>query len=162
MQNAKDSFYLTLRARLAAVNPERTMLLRGTLRPGILVEEAEAPMATLPSDVFVLRWLGLGIDMDLSTAMAAAECEILYTTCGTQAFGGLDRGRMLSAMDAEATAILQPFYSPKINSSVQPAATMQTQVFWDEPAFMPVSVQRDRLTRSVKVVVYSYQEQGEQ
>jgi hypothetical protein len=42
MQNAKDSFYIALRTRLAALNPERTILLRGTKRPGILVEEAEA------------------------------------------------------------------------------------------------------------------------
>jgi hypothetical protein len=161
MQNAKDSFYLALRTRLAAINPERTVLLRGTLRPGILVEEAEAPAAQLPCDVFVLRWVWLGADMDLSTAMAAEECEILYSTCGTQAFGGLDRGRMLSAMDEEVLAMLQPFYTPKINYSVQPPSAMQTQVFWDEPAFAPVNIQRDRLSRSVKVMVYSYQEQGE-
>ena len=43
MQNAKDSFYMALRTRLAAINPERTILLRGAARPGILVEEAEAP-----------------------------------------------------------------------------------------------------------------------
>ena len=107
MQNAKDSFYLALRTRLAAINPERTVLLRGALRPGILVEEAEAPLQrNCPPDVFVLRWLGLGVDMDLSSAMAAEDCEILYSTCGTQAFGGLDRGRMLSAMDEEVMAML--------------------------------------------------------
>ncbi len=38
---------------------------------------------------------------------------------------------------------------------------MLTQVFWDEPAFGPVMVQRDQLSRSAKVMVYSYQEQGE-
>jgi hypothetical protein len=161
MQNAKDSFYLALRTRLAAINPDRTVLLRGALRPGILVEEAEAPTAALPTDVFVLRWLAFGADMDLNSAMAAEECEILYVTCGTQAFGGLDRGRNLSAMDEEILAMLQPFYTPKMNYSVQPATTMQTQVFWDEPTFAPISIQRDRLSRSVKVMVYSYQEQGE-
>lgn len=161
MQNAKDSFYLALRARLAVINPERTVLLRGALRPGILVEEAEAPVAQPPTDTFVVRWLGLGIDMDLSSTMAADECEILYSTCGSQAFGGLDRGRMLSAMDEEVMAMLQPFYTPKLNYSVQPATTMQTQIFWDEPAFAPINVQRDRLSRSAKVLVYSYQEQGE-
>jgi hypothetical protein len=161
MQNAKDSFYLALRTRLATINPERTVLLRGALRPGILVEEAEAPAAQLPSDVFVLRWLGLGADLDLSSAMAAGECEILYGTCGSQAFGGLDRGRMLSAMDEEVLAMLQPFHTPKSNYSAQPATVMQTQVFWDEPTFAPINIQRDRLSRSVKVMIYSYQEQGE-
>lgn len=161
MQNAKDSFYLALRNRLAAINPERTVLLRGALRPGIFVEEAEAPSAQLPVDAFVLRWLGLGVDMELNAAMSAEECEILYSTCGTQAFGGLDRGRMLSAMDAELIAMLQSFSTPKFNYSVQPAVAMQTQIFWDEPTFAPINVQRDRLTRSVKVMIYSYQEQGE-
>lgn len=55
MQNAKDSFYMALRTRLATINPERTVLLRGTVRPGILVEEAEAPFNQLPNDVFILR-----------------------------------------------------------------------------------------------------------
>src|ERR1700677_5120758 len=115
MQNAKDSFYMALRTRLVIINPERTILLRGTLRAGILVEEAEAPFNQLPGDVFVLRWLGLGIDVDLASTMAAAECEILYRTCGTQSFGGLDRGRAISAMDEELVAMLQPFYTAKLN-----------------------------------------------
>jgi len=161
MQNAKDSFYMALRTRLTGINPERTTLVRGALRPGILVEEAEAPFSQLPNDVFVLRWLGLGVDLDLGSAMAAAECEILYQTCGTQSFGGLDRGRALSAMDEELVAMLQPFHIPKLNYAATPPAAMLTQVFWDEPAIGPLVAQRDRLSRSAKVMVYSYQEQGE-
>jgi hypothetical protein len=161
MQNAKDSFYMALRARLIVINPERTVLLRGTVRPGILVEEAEAPFSQLQSDVFVLRWLGLGVEMNLDSAMAAEECEILYQTSGTQSFGGLDRGRSLSAMDEELIAMLQPFYTPKLNYIATPPAAMATNVFWDEPALTPLVSQRDQLSRSAKVVVYSYQEQGE-
>jgi hypothetical protein len=161
MQNAKDSFYMALRTRLAAINPERTILLRGTVRPGILVEEAEAPFSQLPNDVFILRWLGLGADLDLASTMVAEQCEIIYQTCGTQSFGGLDRGRSLSVMDKELTAMLQPFYTPKLNYTVTPTATMLTNVFWNEPGFGPAVVQRDRLSRSANVMVYSYQEQGE-
>ena len=161
MQNAKDSFYIALRTRLVAINPSRTILLRGAVRPGILVEDAEAPFAQLPNDVFVLRWLSLGVDFDLASTMAVEECEIVYQTCGTQSFGGLDRGRALSAMDEEFIAMMQPFSTPKLNFTSQPPAAMLTQVFWDEPGFTPVAVQRDRLTRSAKVSVYSYQEQGE-
>ena len=161
MQNAKDSFYMALRTRLATLNPERTTLLRGAVRPGILVEEAEAPFSQLPNDVFVLRWLGLGFDVDLASTMAAEECEIIYQTCGTQSFGGLDRGRLLSEMDKELLAILQPFYTPKLNYTATPPAAMLTQVFWDEPELSPIAIQRDRLSRSAKVMVYSYREQGE-
>ncbi len=34
MQNAKDSFYMALRTRLTAINPERTILLRGSRAAG--------------------------------------------------------------------------------------------------------------------------------
>lgn len=161
MQNAKDSFYMALRSRLATINPDRTVLLRGAVRPGILVEEAEAPFSQLPNDVFILRWLGLGTDVDLASTLAAEECEINYQTCGTQSFGGLDRGRLLSAMDEELLAMIQPFHAAKLNYSVQPPAAMLTNIFWNEPAFTPINVQRDRIGRSAKVLLYSYQEQGE-
>ena len=161
MQNAKDSFYMALRTRITAINPQRTVLVRGTVRPGILVEEAEAPFSQFPNDVFILRWLGLGLDAELPSAMVTAECELFYQTCGTQAFGGLDRGRMLSQMDSELAAMLAPYSTPKVTYSTTPPATMLTQVFWDEPVIAPIVVQRDRLVRSAKVKVYSYQEQGE-
>jgi len=161
MQNAKDSFYMALRTRLTTINPERTTLLRGAVRPGIVVEEAEAPFNQLPNDVYVLRWLGVGVDVDLASTMVAEQCEILYQTCGTQSFGGLDRGRLMSQMDEEVTAMLQPFYTPKLSYTATPPAAMLTQVFWDEPGFSPLTVQRDRLSRSANVMLYSYQEQGE-
>src|ERR1700744_1151205 len=87
MQNAKDSFYMALRTRLVAINPDRIILLRGAVRPGILVEEAEAPFSQLPDDVYILRWLGLGVDVDLASTMVAEECEVIYQTCGSQSFG---------------------------------------------------------------------------
>jgi hypothetical protein len=161
MQNAKDSFYMALRTRLAVINPERTILLRGAVRPGILAEEAEASFNQLPNDVFVLRWLGLGVDFDLGSTMEAEQCEIVYQNCGTQSFGGLDRGRALSEMDEELTAIVQPFHTPKFNYAATPPTAMVTNVFWDEPGFTPIVAQRDRLSRSASIVVYSYQEQGE-
>jgi hypothetical protein len=161
MQNAKDSFYMALRTRLTTINPERTILQRGAVRPGILVEEAEAPFAQLPHDVFVLRWTGLATDMNLASTMAAQQCEIVYQTCGTQSFGGLDRGRALSDMDEELIAMLQPFSTPRLNYTATPPVATLTQVFWDEPAFGPLVSNRDLLGRSISVMVYSYQEPGE-
>src|SRR5579863_1133377 len=111
MQNAKDSFYMALRNRLAALNPERTILIRGAVRPGIVVEEAEASFNQLPTDVFVVRWLGHGVDVDLDSTMVVEECEVLYQRCGCQTFGGFDRGRALSEMDVELLSILQPFHT---------------------------------------------------
>jgi hypothetical protein len=161
MQNAKDSFYMALRTRLSTINSERTILLRGVTRPGIVTEEAEASFSQFPSDLFVLRWIGLGVDANLDSTMMAAQCEILYQTCGTQNFGGLDRGRMLTAMDEELIAMAQPYYTQKYNYTVTPASAMLTNVFWSEPCFGPAIIQRDRLGRTVNFTVYSYQEKEE-
>jgi hypothetical protein len=64
-------------------------------------------------------------------------------------------------MDEELTAMLRPLHTPKLNYTSTPPATMLTRVFWDEPSFAPITIHRDRLSRSAKVMVYSYQEQGE-
>jgi hypothetical protein len=161
MQNAKDSFYMALRTRLTAINPARTVLIRGSIRPGILVEEAEAPLSQTPSDVFILRWLDVGVDADLASPMMAAECEVFYQTLGTQIFGGLDRGRLLSAMDKELLAMLSPMQTPKLSYATDPPKAMLTRVFWEEPVLGPALVQRDGISRSVKLRVYCYLEEGE-
>jgi hypothetical protein len=108
-----------------------------------------------------LRWIGLGVDLNLGSTMVAEQCEIIYQTCGTQSFGGLDRGRSLSEMDEELVAMLQPFHTPNLNYTATPPIALLTQAFWDEPGFGPIAIQRDRLSRSANVTVYSYQEQGE-
>jgi hypothetical protein len=162
MENAKDTFYVTLRNRLAALNPERVVIQRGLQRPGILVEEAEAAAAQMPADVFVLRWTALDIDTQMPAALAQMMCEIHYTTGGTQTNGGLDRGRALSEMDAELLTILNPACALKTDFTQTPAAAMATKVFWGEPQFSPVTTLRERLTRVAKVAVFSFQEQGEQ
>jgi hypothetical protein len=161
MQNAKDSFYLALRNRLTVVNPARTMLLRGVLRPGILVEEAEPYTAKMLPDLFLLRWTGLALNPALPEVLVTMECEIHYVTDGTLTGGGLDRGRMLEQMDAELTAMLTPPSTPKQDSTQTPAVVMQTLVFWGEPVFTASIPTRDRMGRVARVMVYSYQEQGE-
>ncbi len=72
MQNARDTFYVTLRDRLAAVNPARTIVLRGVTRPGVLVEENELVSAYQPVDAFCLR---LGGAQRGSSRFAAAGVD---------------------------------------------------------------------------------------
>jgi hypothetical protein len=64
-------------------------------------------------------------------------------------------------MDEEVLAMIEPFCTPKLNYIATPPAAMLTQVFWDEPVFTPIVVLRDKLSRSARITVYSYQEQGE-
>jgi hypothetical protein len=65
-------------------------------------------------------------------------------------------------MDEELVAMLTPFWTPKLNYTATPAAAMLTNVFWDEPVFGPVTAVRDRLSRTARVVVYSYDESKSQ
>ncbi|HEX4310522.1 MAG TPA: hypothetical protein VHZ25_10880 [Acidobacteriaceae bacterium] len=162
MQNAKDTFYITLRSRLASVNPGRTMTLRATTRPGILVSEAEVPTAQPLLDVFALNWTGMQADLQLPAILAQMTCEIQYCTAGTQTNAGLDRGRALEEMDYEVLKLLYPYSAQKMNFTQNPALSMETMVFWSEPEFGPMTTLRDRLSRMVKVTVFAFQEQGEQ
>jgi hypothetical protein len=161
MENAKDTFYITMRNRLAAMNPQRVMILRGVQRPSILMEEAEAVVPQIPSDAFVLRWADLSVDTQLSSMLVQMTCEFHYSTGGTVTNTGLDRGRALAEMDAELLAMLSPNSTQKMNYAQTPAAAMETMVFWSEPVFLATTTLRERITRVAKVTVYAFQEPGE-
>jgi len=169
MQNARDTFYVTLRDRLAAVNPARTIVLRGVTRPGVLVEENELASATAPVNAFCLRWTGLSVDAQGALPLATMACEISYATDGDSGNGGMDRGRLLSGMDAElvATVSAAPQTVTKMNyvgaaggSGLAPVA-MGTNVFWGDAAFGAAMVNGERLERVATVEVFCYQEAGE-
>ncbi len=169
MQNAKDTFYTTLQARLAAVNPNRTIVVRGVTRPGVMVEENELVAAYAPANAFVLRWAGAHVDTQSTLPLATLTCEVSYATDGNSGNGGMDRGRLLAAMDAElAIAVGQaPQNTLKLNyaglageSGASPAA-MGTNVFWSDVTFGKTVVNGERLERVATIQVYAYQEAGE-
>ena len=66
MQNAKDTFYEMLRGRLAALNPGRTIVLRGVVRPGVLVEENELVSTVVLPDCFRVNWTQAAAPSSLS------------------------------------------------------------------------------------------------
>lgn len=161
MQNAKDTFYLTLRNRLAIVNPGRAMTLRSVTRPGILVEDAEPFTAQPQFDAFALRWTGFHADLHLPSILAQMTCDIHYTTAGTQTCAGLDRGRALAKMDRELLQVLYPYAAQKVNYTQSPAVAMNTMVFWSDPEFSLAVADHDRISRTAKVTVFAFQEANE-
>ncbi|HEY4381212.1 MAG TPA: hypothetical protein VGN01_12755 [Acidobacteriaceae bacterium] len=163
MQNAKDTFYTTLQQRLAALNPSRTLVLRGAVRPGTLVDENELPTAFLPMDAFRLQWTKLAISNGSPLPRIEMECEIHYATDGSQGKGGMDRGRALAAMDAELAAALaaEPHAVPRMNYATAPPTAMATNITWSDPAFAPTTALNERLARVATVTVFAYQEAGE-
>jgi hypothetical protein len=169
MQNARDTFYVTLRDRLAALNSARTIVVRGVTRPGVLVEENELASAYQPVDAFCLRWTGLSVDAQGSLPLVTMVCEIRYATDGDSGNGGMDRGRLLSAMDGELVAavsgapqnVLKRNYVAAAGGSGLAPVTMATNVFWSDVTFGVVVVNGERLERTATVEVFSYQEAGE-
>lgn len=163
MQNAKDTFYTTLRDRLATLNPARTMVVRGVTRPAVLVEENELPSDAVPVNTFRLRWVGLQVDTRGALPLATMTCEIVYATDGSSGNGGMDRGRLLAAMDAELISALAqtPQNTPKTSYSAAPPVAMATNVFWGDAVFSAAIATGERLERTATVEVFCYQEVGE-
>jgi hypothetical protein len=163
MQNARDTFYVTLRDRLAEVNPARTVVVRGVSRPGLLVEENELASAYEPADAFRMRWTGLTVDARGALPLVAMGCEIRYATDGSAGNGGMDRGRLLAAMDAELVAAVSaaPQSVGKMNYSGAAPVAMGTNVFWGDAVFGAAVVNGERLERVATVEVFCYQEAGE-
>ena len=167
MQNAKDTFYLTLQQRLTTLNPARTIVIRGQRRPGTLVTENEMPTEQIPVDAFRLAWTALSIDRTGALPLVTMQCEIAYATDGTHALAGMDLGRLLAAMDAELAAALAqtPQSTPKLNCTQTDSGAaptpMQTSIFWSAPTFAALKATGERLQRAATVEVFAYQEAGE-
>ena len=133
MQSAKDTFLMTLRERLAAVNPGRVVAVRNAMRPAVIADENELPAEQGdPLDCFVLRWREERRDDTEPLALHAMRCEIRYATRGTGEFAGMDRGRVLSAMEAELGQMLHPRCAARTDYAEMPATVMTTRVFWSE------------------------------
>ena len=167
MQNAKDSFYEVLRGRLATLNPERTAVVRGVTRPGLVVDENETESVAALADCFHLRWVGASIREEGAMPLVSLTCELSYATGGTPLNGGLDRGRCLAAMDGELLGAVRQCPQNAVKNNYAALANggaafaMGTRIWWGEVAFGPVAVDADRLTRTATLEVMSFQEAGE-
>jgi len=168
VQVAKDTFYAALCARVAAGNPARTVVVRGVIRPGVLVVENELPGAAIdgisPAETFCLRWTDLTVDAQHVGPLLTLGCEIRYASDGSTGAAGMDRGRALAAMDAEmATALtIAPMNASALSvaeiagggSSISIATG--SNVFWSEAVFAPAVIKGERLERTAQVEVFGY------
>lgn len=158
MQKAKDSFFTALRDRLAVVNCDRTTVIDGQSRPGILVCENEvAGLDEKLSEVFCVRW---GASTRTGTdGPVAADCTITYKTAGSAEQNGIDRGRMLAEMDDELACILAPRSTPKMDFANSEATPIDGHVFWSDGESNVIEESGRLLGRSVTLKVYSHPEE---
>src|SRR5205823_3982085 len=111
MQSAKDSFYVALRDRLAALDPVRVVSLDGASRPAVIVRENEPVTAAPPlPSAFYLSWGAMAAMPPLAARrpMLRLEATIAYRTAGSADRVSVDRGRSLGALDLELAQILSP------------------------------------------------------
>ncbi len=162
MQNAKDTFYLFLRDRLALANPERTIAVRGSVRPAVIVVENELDAeGSEPFEAFLLRWTDRATDWSEPLPLDSACCIVRYTTQGTPELSGMDRGRVMDAMDNELNIMLQPGSTQKQDFTGDSPAAMQTFIFWSAPEFRAAELKDGTLTRTASVTVFALREAGE-
>lgn len=170
MQFAKDSFFLALRERLAAVNPARTVTLNGATIPAIVVVENLTPSFAEPlPNTFYIQWgaadvvagnAGNGVLMSLGAVIS-------YYTMGSVA-SMVDRGRLLGQLDHELLSICQPTSMEKRDYTQSPSADLGTKVFWNQPSFTErlnsgvtdeaEKRQDARVERKARIILYFFPE----
>ena len=168
IQSTKDTFYTQLRDRIAAANPARTILVRGVIRPAVLVIENEIAGTSIdgigPAETFCLRWLGVAVDAQSAAPLVSLACEIRYASDGSLDASGLDRGRALATMDAELASALTaaPMNTPAFavaeiaGGGMSTATPTGSNIFWSEAAYLPSVARGGRMERTAHVEVFGY------
>lgn len=159
MQATKDSFYVELRDRLVAVDPQRTVTLDGATRPAIAVVENEPPSAAPPlCDTFYLQWGSARAVQPSAGTLLAMECTISYVTKGAEDNGGLDRGRDLASLDNDLLAICAPPHTAKCDYSSGAEVELGSTIFWAPPLLGAAKTVQPYVGREVAITVFFYPE----
>ena len=166
MQAAKDSFYMALRDRLAALNPARTMVVDGVAVPAIVVRENMEPQfAEAQPGTFYLDFGDVQI-AESTRPILGLDCRVWYASEGSVA-AGVDRGRALAQMDEELLRICKPPHTGMRDYSHAPSVDLGSGVFWTMPELgiapgeAPVTKQQRgasaaRLMRYAQLKVYFF------
>jgi hypothetical protein len=154
MQLAKDSFYVALRDRLSAANPERTVVVDGVARPAIVVVENEGEEMSQTDNTFRVQW-GASTAVGGGSRLSKVECTVSYATRGLDGTTG-DRGRTLGKMDGELMVMCQPLRAVKMDYTLIPAKSMGTMLFWTDPEFEAVKDEAGRIQRCATTTLYFF------
>jgi hypothetical protein len=132
MQAAKDSFYMALRDRLAALNPGRVIVIDGVERPAIVVRENMEPQfAAAQANAYYVDWGDVRI-AESTRPILGLDCHIWYGTEGSSG-SGVDRGRMMAQLDDELLRICAPPRTEMRDYQQSPSADLGCGVFWTTP-----------------------------
>jgi hypothetical protein len=137
MQFAKDSFFLALQERLAAVNPARVVTVNGATVPAVVVVENLAPTFCEPqAETFYVEWGAAGVVARSGRCGVLMSLDVVvsyYTRGSVQSM--VDRGRALAQLDSELLSICEPPNTEKRDYTRSPSVDLGTTVFWNPPSF---------------------------
>jgi hypothetical protein len=163
VQSTKDTFLLTLRQRLAALNPARAVFLDGAQQPAVVAAENQPATAALPLPrVFYLRWgavraVAAGL-AGSAQPLLALECAITYAA-EDDAESGATRGRMLSELDRELLRICVPPHAAKLDATQEPPAALPSRIVWQTPELGDAAPAGAALERTARVTVFAFAEE---
>jgi hypothetical protein len=159
MQPTKDSFYVALRDRLVAADPNRTVTLDGVIRPAIAVLENEPPAgAPLLCDTFYLSWGNARPVQLAGGTLMALDCTISYCTKGSIPNASLDRGRDLASLDCDLLAICSPPQTPKCDYSSGSPVALNSTIFWTQPILNAAKSTSPYVGRDIVITLFFYPE----
>jgi hypothetical protein len=164
MQSTKDSVYVALRDRLAAINPERVIAIEGISRPAVLVAENQAvslqTTISLVRNAFELQWGAsemVAAGQSAGRPLMKLELRIFYNVEGADPTGG-DRGHALGTMDSELFQMCMPRHTPKQDYTQAEPIPLGSTVFWSDPQFSEPSDDAGVLRRTARFSVFYFSE----
>jgi len=159
MQAAKDSFYMTLRGRLAQAYPARTITVDGAPRPAIVVTENDQPSVKARQlDAFCVQWGEARPVRPATSTLMALACTVSYASAGSEQNGGLDRGRMVAEMQSELLGICTPAVTRKMDYTGANPVDLGSNIFWTTPVFRPAKAAPNCEGGEASLTVYFYPE----
>jgi hypothetical protein len=161
-QCLKDTFYATLRDRLVALNPQRTVFVEGVERPAILVVENELiTFSEMQLNAFYLHWSDSRVLNAPAEPAALLEvgCAIEYATEGDEEFNGQNRGRSLAALDEELFSIVQPTCAALLDFESEEPQDLGARIFWGLPEYEKPGLKGRRFTRRAHLKLHLFAEE---
>ncbi len=155
LQAAKDSLYVALRTRLAALDGGRTVTIGGVMRPGMVMGATlSAPVDEAIPGVF---YLGFGkvetVADSAADELVKVECVVSYRATASAA-GLADAEGQLATMDAELMAMCRPYATPMMDYTQTPAVALGDAAFWSAPAMGETKAADGYLGREAKLTLF--------
>jgi hypothetical protein len=127
------------------------------------VENEPATAAPLLANAFYLTWSAAQAapgEVAAKRPLIALSCQISYGTSGTLD-GGVDRGRVMAALDSELLTICSPGRTKKQNYTQTLAVDLGSFVIWTKPQMKVIETDRKTgllLFRNTEMIVFFFPE----